>query len=105
MKETTFSILDGEKTVIKENFFDDNHNLIHVIDHTMRPHEALKFTYNDKNQLIRKVTIIDGMECDALEMEYNSDGGISQQRHFINGEIYDELTLVKTESGWTRTEL
>lgn len=105
MKQTTYSIIDGEKTLVKENFFDEYTNLIHVIDHTMRPREELKFSYNDKHQLIRKVMIIDGNECDALEMDYNSEGQVCEQRHFINGEIYEEITFVKSENGWIRTEI
>ncbi|MFK7785959.1 MAG: hypothetical protein AB8B56_12625 [Crocinitomicaceae bacterium] len=105
MKQSTYSILDDQEILINEKYFDDHNNLIRSVDFSMRPHEEKKFTYNDKNLLILEESMVEGRVGDSQEFEYDSEGNIIEQRHNINGDLYEKTTVEKTATHEKRTTL
>jgi len=85
--------LDDQEILIQEKFFDDQNNLIRIVDYSMRPHEEKKFTYDDKNQVVLEEVYIEGRMSDSHEFDYDSEGKIIERRHTINGELYEKTTV------------
>ncbi len=102
MKQLTYSILEDQDILINEKIYDDQNNLVHSIDYSMRPKEEKKFHYNDKNLLIREESMIDDRVGDTEEFDYDTDGNISEQRHNISGDLYEKTIIEKVDLVETR---
>lgn len=98
MKQSTYSILDDHDVLLNEKFFDDQNNLIHSIDYSLRPKEEKKFTYNDANQLTLEESLIEGRVSDSQEFDYDSDGKLVEQRYNISGDLYEKTTIENVDS-------
>lgn len=105
MKQSTYSILDDQEVLINEKFFDDQNNLVHSIDYSLRPKEEKKFTYNDQNKLILEESLLEGRVGDSQEFDYDSDGELIEQRHNINGDLYEKTTVERTDGAEKRTTI
>ena len=105
MKQSTYSILDDQEVLLNEKIFDDQNNLVHSIDYSLRPKEEKKFTYNDKNQLILEESLVEGRVGDSQEFEYGSDGKVVEQRHNINGDLYEKTSVEKSDNIEKRTTI
>jgi hypothetical protein len=103
MKQSTYSILDGQETLIQEKFFDDQNNLIRTLDYSMRPHEETRYTYDDRNQLILEESIVEGRVGDSQEFVYDADGKVIERRHNINGDLYEKMTIEDVDGIEKRT--
>ncbi|MDG1332724.1 MAG: hypothetical protein P8P74_10360 [Crocinitomicaceae bacterium] len=105
MKQSTYSILEDREVLINEKIFDDQNNLVHSIDYSLRPEEEKKFVYNEKGLLIREESLVEGRVGDSLELDYDDNGKLLQQRHNINGDLYEKTTVEKTDNTEKRTTI
>lgn len=105
MKQSTYSILDDQEVLLNEKFFDDQNNLVRSIDYSLRPEEEKRFTYDDKNQLILEESMLEGRVGDSQEFDYDSEGKVIEQRHNINGDLYEKTTVEKADGVEKRTTI
>ena len=103
MKKQTYTVNQETETLIYEESYNDNNNLIHYIDHQARPISEKKFEYDDKNQLIKEVEISDGVELQGLEMIYNDKGAVVEQNLFFSGDLYESIKTIASENGFVKT--
>lgn len=100
MKQFTYSILGDEDKLIFEKLYDANNRLIQSIDHSQLPREEVIYTFNEAGQLIRESILSEGRVFDEHQFDYNEKGEIEEQRHFINGDLYEKVVLETTDFGY-----
>jgi hypothetical protein len=103
MQRQTYSVVNEKETLVYEETYDDNNNLIHYIDHQARPVSEKKFEYDEKNQITKESELSEGVELQRLELNYNDKGDVVEQNLFFSGEIYESIKTVATENGFIRT--
>jgi len=103
MKRQTYSIVNEKETLVYEETYDDNNNLIHYIDHQARPVSEKKFEYDEKNQITKESELSEGTELQRLELNYNDKGEVVEQNLFFSGDLYESVKTVATENGFVRT--
>ncbi len=103
MQRQTYSVVNERETLVYEETYDENNNLIHYIDHQARPVSEKKFEYDDKNQLTKEVEISDGVELQRLELNYNEKGEVIEQNLFFSGDLYESVKTVAADNGFVRT--
>jgi len=103
MQRQTYSIVNERETLVYEETYDDNNNLIHYIDHQARPVSEKKFEYDEKNQITKESEISEGVELQRLELSYNDKSEVVEQNLFFSGDLYESVKTVATENGFVRT--
>jgi len=103
MKRQTYILNQESETLVYEETYDDNKNLIHYVDYQARPVSEKKFEYDDKNRLTKEIEISDGVELQSLEMIYNAEGKVIEQNLYFSGDLYESVKTEETENGFVRT--
>lgn len=103
MHKQTYTVGQERETLVYEETYDTDNNLIHYIDHQARPVSEKKIEYNDKNQIVNEIEISDGVELQNLEMKYNDKGEILEQNLYFSGSLYESVKTDRAESGFITT--
>lgn len=100
MKQFTYTILGDEDKLLFEKVYDEKGRLLQRIDYSQLPSEETVYTFNEQGQLIREAILTEGRVFDEHEYDFNEKGEINEQRHFINGDLYEKLVLETTDFGY-----
>jgi antitoxin component YwqK of YwqJK toxin-antitoxin module len=100
MKQFTYTISGDEDKLLFEKVYDENGRLLHKIDYSQLPSEETIYTFNDQGQLIREVMLNEGRIYDEHEYDFNEKGEIVEQRHHINGDLYEKVVREITDFGF-----
>lgn len=103
MKRKSYSIVEDSRTLIHEETYDENGNIVHSIDCRKTPSVEQNFEYNSDGNLIRQSEIQGGIENSSQIFEYDDEGDIIDEKLFISGSLYEHTSLIKTDSGFIRT--
>lgn len=100
MKQFTYTLSGDEDKLIFEKVYDENGRLLHSIDHSQNPREETIYTFNDQGQLVREAMMNEGRIYDEHEYDFNEKGEINEQRHIINGDLYEKVVRETTDFGY-----
>lgn len=103
MIRKSYSIEEDNRTLIHEETYDENGNIIHSIDYRESPPVEQNFEYNSDGELIRQSEIQGGNENSSQTFEYDDESDIIDEKLFIIGALYEHTTIVKTDSGFIKT--
>lgn len=103
MKRQTYNLDSERESLIYEESYDSNNNLIHYIDLQAKPISEKKFEYNNNNQLIKEIEISDGIELQRLEMLYDEKGEVIEQNLLFSGNLYESVKTEFKIDGFVRT--
>lgn len=103
MKRKAYLVDQDTRTLILEESYDENGNVIHSIDYRELPPNEHYFEYDSNGKLIREREVQDGEELTVQTFEYDSDNVVVDEKLFIAGELYEHTRMVKTDSGFVRT--
>ena len=100
MKQFTYTISGDEDKLLFEHVYDDKGRLLQKKDYSQLPSEETVYTFNEQGQLIREAILMEGRVFDEHEYDFNEKGEIKEQRHFINGDLYEKVVLETTDFGY-----
>lgn len=103
MKRKSYSIEENNRTLIHEESYDENGKVVHSIDYQESPPIQQVYEYNSAGNLIRQREIQGGIENSSQFFEYDADGDIINEKLSIGGALYEQTSLVKSDSGFIRT--
>ncbi len=102
MKRNSYSLNEEKRTLIHEETYNENGNVVHSIDYQDSPHTIRNFTYNEKGQLIHQNEYFGDIESSAQSFEYDDEGTIIDEKLYIGGTLYEHTFLTTTETGFVR---
>lgn len=103
MKRKSYSVDKESRTLIHEESYDENGNVVHSIDYRESPPVEQNFEYHSDGNLIRQSETQGGIENSSQIFEYDAEGDIIDEKLSIGGALYEQTSLVKSDSGFIRT--
>lgn len=103
MKRKSYTLDHGVRTLIHEESYNENGDVIHSMDYRESPPIEQRFEYNSDGNLIQQIEIQGGNENSSQHFEYDIDGDIIDEKLTIGGRLYEHIKLVKTDHGFIRT--
>lgn len=99
----SYSIDEDNRTLILEEFYDENGNVIQSIDYHENPEIIRNYKYNDKGFIVDQNEIQGGIENSSQQFEHDEDGDVIDEKLFIGGNLYEHTVISKSDSGYVRT--
>ena len=103
MQRQKYSVVNNKETLVYDEIYDENNNLVQYTDYQARPISKKKFEYDNKNRLTKEIEISDGIELQRLEMIFSDEGEIVEQNLYFSGDLFESVKTESTENGFVRT--
>ncbi len=101
-KQKTYLIIEGQKTLVQEETYNENNCIIHSINHEESPPFERNFNYDENGQIIFQNEEQGGFENSARYYEFNDEGELIHEKLHIGGKLYEEIVYTKLDSGADR---
>jgi hypothetical protein len=98
----SYSIEEDKRTLILEETYDENGNVIQSIDYDETPEIVRNFEYNEAGFIVSQYEIQGGVENSSQHFEYDEDDEVIDEKLFIGGGLYEHTVITKNESGYVR---
>jgi antitoxin component YwqK of YwqJK toxin-antitoxin module len=103
IKKSVYKVLDEDQYLVTEEFINENKQVTKKrLFEGNSIHETLT-TYNSDKKILSETDFEKGIELNRLTFKYDEKGRILEQKTFMSGELYQRISTVYAESGFTKT--
>lgn len=99
----SYSVDEDNRTLILEETYDENGNVIQSIDYDETPEIVRNFEYNEEGFIVYQNEVQGGVENSSQHFAYDEDGEVIDEKLFIGGSLYEHTVLLKSDSSFVRT--
>jgi hypothetical protein len=103
IKKSVFKVLDDDQYLVTEEFIDVNKLVIKKRIFEGNSIHETQTVYNNDKKILSETDFENRTELNRLTFEYDEKGRLLEQKTFMSGELYQRISTVYSESGFTKT--